>query len=132
MITTFAYLLGKEPKKKHLTQLLHPIRHIWEIIGEQLEVKHDDIMSIRLAQCNESHTNTIKLSDVLQVWIDKKTCEVSWRMIITIINNPPVEEKKVADEIHKFLARPDIINEYLPSDQPGKIKMIIIDNIILQ
>ena len=85
-------------------------------------MQHDDIMSIRLVQCNVSYANTISLSEVLQVWIDKKTCEVSWRMIITIINNPPVEEKKVADEIHKFLARPDIINEYLPSDPHGKLK----------
>ena len=121
MIATFPSLLGKEPKKKHLMELLHPIRHIWEIIGQQLEVQHDDIMSIKLAQCNVSYANTMNLSEVLQVWIDRKTCEVSWRMIITVTDKPPVEEKRVADEIRKFLARPDIMNEYLPSDPHGKL-----------
>ena len=122
MITTFPSLLDKGPKKKHLMQLLHPIRNDWENIGEQLEVPHDDIMSIR--QPNIAHDNTRKLSAVLQVWKDGKTCEFSWRMIITVINNPPVEEKRVVDEICSFLARPEIMNEYLSSDQSGKINMI--------
>ena len=125
----FPLLLGKEPNKKHLMQLLHPIRNDWENIGEQLEVPHDDIVFIR--QSNIAHDNTRKLSDVLQVWKNRKTCEYSWRKIITVIDNPPVEEKRVADEICDFLARPETMNEYLSSDQSGKIKMIIIDKAIL-
>ena len=70
--------------------------------------------------------NATKLSRVLQHWIDRKTCDISWRMIITVINDPPVEEKRVADTICDFLARPEIMNEYLLSDQPGIIEMIII------
>ena len=31
----------------------------------------------------------------------------------------------------QFLARPKTMNEHIPSDQPGKIKMIIIDKAIL-
>ena len=31
----------------------------------------------------------------------------------------------------RFLARPETMNEYILSDQPGKIKMIIIDKAIL-
>ena len=122
MITTFPSLLDKEPKKKHLMQLLHPIRNDWENIGVQLEVPHNDIVFIR--QSTIEHDNTRKLSDVLQVWIDRKTCEFSWRMILTVINNPPVEKKRVADEICDFLARPEIMNDYLSSDQSGKINMI--------
>ena len=125
----FCSLLGKEPNKKHLMQLLHPIRNDWENIGEQLEVPHDDILFIK--QCNIAHDNTRKLSDVLQVWIDKKTCEYSWKMIIAVINDPPIEKKRVADKIHEFLARLDIKNEYLHSDQPGKIKIFIIHKSIL-
>ena len=129
MIKTFPSLLGKEPKKKHLMQLLHSIRRIWDTIGEQLEVPDADILSLK--QCNIENDDTRKLSAVLRVWKNKKTCEYSWRMIITVIDEPPVEEKRVADEICDFLARPEIKNEYLLSDQPGIIKMIIINKIIL-
>ena len=69
---------------------------------------------------------TTKLSEVLQVWIDKRTCEVTWRMIITVVKEPPVEKKVVAEKIYQFLARPDIRNEYLPSYQPGKFCKIVV------
>ena len=94
-------------------------------------MQHAAIMGIKDAQGNTLHANTRNLSDVLQLWIDWKTCEVSWKKIITVINNPPVDEKSVAKEICHFLATPENMNEYLPSDQPGKIKMITNDKIIL-
>ena len=110
-------LLGKEPKKKHLMTLLHPIKFMWTTIGEQLEVPYSDIRS---AEYNEVHGDTPKLAEVLQVWIDKRTCEVSWRMIITVVKEPPIENKHIADDIYQFLSRSEIRNEYLSSYQPGK------------
>ena len=101
--------------------LLYEIKYMWNTIGEQLEVRYGDIKS---AEYNVAYDNTKKLSEVLQAWIDKGTCEVSWRMIITVLKKPPVEHNKVAEEIYKFLARPDIRNEYLSSHQPGKVKKI--------
>ena len=107
-------LLGKEPKKQHLMSLLHCIKHMWDTIGEQLAVRYGDIKS---AEYNMTYDSTKKLSEVLQVWIDKRTCEVSWRTIITVVDDPPVENKRVADEICEFLARSDIQIEYLSSGQ---------------
>ena len=100
--------------------LLHPIKYKWNIIGEQLHVCYDVIKS---AEYNVAYDNTTKLSEVLQVWKDKKTCEVSWKMIITVVDEPPLEDKKVADEMYEFLARSDIRSEYLSFNQPGKIKL---------
>ena len=111
-------LLGKKPKKKHLMTLLHKIRYTWKTIGEQLDVCYGDIKS---AEYNGAY-NTTKLSEVLQVWIDKRTCEVSWKKIITVVKEPPIEKKVVAEKMYKFLAKPDIRNEYLSSYQPGKVK----------
>ena len=99
--------------------LLHKIRYKWNTIGEQLEVRYGDIKS---AEYNVAYDHTTKLSEVLQVWIDKRTCEVSWRMIITVVKEPPIEHKVVAEKIHKFLARSNIRNEYLSSYQPGKVR----------
>ena len=130
-MTTFPSLLGKEPKKNHLMTVLHSIKYKWNIIGEQLEVPYADRMYIMSAGSNLPYDDTRKLSEVLQVWIDTKSCEVSWRTIITVIDDPPVDEKRVADEIHYFLAKPEIMNEYLLSNQLGKIKLITIDKIIL-
>ena len=110
-------LLGKEPKKLHLTSLLHNIKHMWYTIGEQLAVNYDDLKCI---EYNITYDCTKKLSEVLQVWIDKRTCEVSWRTIITVTDDPPIENKRVADEICEFLARSDIQNEYLST---GKLEL---------
>ena len=112
--------------------LLHLIKYKWNAIGEQLQVPYGDRMSIMSVGSNVPYDDTRKLSEVLQVWMDRKTCEVSWKMIITVIDDPPIKEKGVVNEIRNFLARSDIWNEYLLSDQPGKIKMILIDKIILE
>ena len=96
---------------------------MWNTIGEQLEVRYGDIKS---AEYNVAYDHTTKLSEVLQVWIDKRTCEVSWRMIIAVVKEPPVENKAVAEKIYKFLVRPDIRNEYISSDQPGKFYKIVV------
>ena len=101
--------------------LLHPIRHKWDIIAGQLGVDDGDI-----AQYEDEYDKTRKLSKVIQVWRDGKTSDVSWKMLISVVDGPPVNNKKVADEIREFLARPEIINEYLSSDQSGKIESIII------
>ena len=81
-----------------------------------------DFGDIKSLQYDVQYSDTIKLSEILQVWINKKTCEVSWEKIISVVKNRPVENTRLADEICEFLARPEIMNEYLPSDQPGKIK----------
>ena len=111
-------LLGKKPKKHHLIRLLHPISLMWYTIGELLHVNDSDLMYI--AEYNVAYDNTIQLAKVFQIWLDKRTCEVSWRTIITVVKEPLIENKHIADEIYQFLSRPDIQNEYLSSQQPGK------------
>ena len=100
--------------------LLHSIKHMWDTIGEQLAVTFGDIKS---TEYNMTYDSTKKLSEVLQVWIDKKTCEVSWKTIITVIDDPPIENKRVGDEICEFLTRSDIQNEYLST---GKLEQHLV------
>ena len=90
---------------------------MWNIIGEQLAVHYGDIKS-----AERKVDDTTILSEVLQVWIDKRTSEVSWKKIITVVEDPPVQNKQVAENIFHFLKSPDIKNEYISSDQPGKVK----------
>ena len=113
--------LDKEPKKCHLMTLLHPIKYMWNTIGGQLEVRNGDIKS---AEYNESYGDTTKLSEVLQVWMDKKTSLVCWKTIITVVEEPPVENKVVGNKIYEFLTRQEIQNEYQsPHNQTGNMKV---------
>ena len=89
--------------------LLHDVKSKWNIIGTQLSVQSDDITSIR----NKPNDDTTKLSDVLQLWIDQRSCEVSWEKIITVIKEQPVNNNRVADKIVQFLARRDIQEKYI-------------------
>ena len=105
--------------------LLHPIKYNWYAIGEQLKVDYGDIKS---AEYNMAYDDTGKLSEVLQVWINKRTCQVDWKTIVTVIEEKPIENKVVANEIYQFLTRPDIQNEYLPShDHTGKMISLLIN-----
>ena len=94
---------------------------MWNVIGEQLAVRYGDMKSV---ECNVAYDDTRKLSEVLQVWIDKRTSEVSWKKIIAVVKDPPVQNKQVAEKIFHFLNSPGIKNEYLSSDQLGKVKKI--------
>ena len=98
--------------------LLHDIKYKWDIIGVQLAVSNNDIMC---AEDGTPNNCTRKLSKILQVWIDKRTSKVSWKEIITVVENPPIENKQVVKKIFYFLKRHDIRNEYLFSCQPGKV-----------
>ena len=101
------------PKKKDLLSLLNPIEYMWDIIAELLGVKYGKVKS---SQQEETH-NTRRLSDVLQSWIDSKSSEVSWKMVITVVENPPVENKVVAETIINFLSRPDTHSRYCSFNQ---------------
>ena len=128
VIMEISFLLDKVPKKRHLMMLLHPIKYKWNTFGEQLEVPYGDIKS---AMYKEACGDTRKLSEVLQIWIDKRTRPVHWQTIITVVEKPPVENKAVADEIYQFLTRPDIQNEYLSSHyQTGKRKVYYLLNVL--
>ena len=109
--------------------LLHPIKYMWDVIREQLEVPYGDIKS---ADYNEAYGDTTKFSEVLQVWMNKKTRLVCWQTIITVVEEPPINNKIVADDIYQFLSRPDIQNEYLSSHHhTGKFQIVILMIIFL-
>ena len=94
--------------------LLHPIKYQWNIIGEQLNVQYGQIKS---AEYNVTYNDTMNLSEVLQVWIDRRSYQVTWRVILAAIDEPLVENVKVRDEIRQFLNRPEIYHQYCSEQQ---------------
>ena len=99
----------KEPKKVHLQRVLGSIQHKWREIGEALEIPNGTIKSIdHDARYNDSN----KLSEVLQTWIDTQTSDVTWRNVIDVIKEYPVNEPGLAKTIPDFLANPKISSKY--------------------
>ena len=123
-------LLGKAPKMNHLMTLLSKIRFKWEEIGGQLEISAHELENAKME--NGLQNNTQKLAYMLRKWNDTKSCEFSWRKIISVVEEPPVENKNVAEEIRQFLARPVSQHEYIPQDKSGKINIVFIINFFVR
>ena len=51
---------------------------------------------------------------VLLLWmIERPVNEVCWERIISVINDPPIEDKDVANKMCPFLKETDVHNKYL-------------------
>lgn len=104
-----SFCIDEKPQKLHLQKLLSSIKYQWRIIGEALQVRHEDIMSL---EYNSTYDNTIRLSQVLQFWMDQMKTPVSWHTIIKAIEEPPIDNATIAQEICLFLSQPDTQSEY--------------------
>ena len=74
-----------------------------------MEIPDERIQSIK----NDPHYNeTHKLSEVLQTWISTQPSDVTWRNLIDVIAEYPVNEPVLAKNIPDFLANPKIFSKY--------------------
>ena len=104
---SFWFYTDKHPDKLDLQKLLAPIKHQWRPIGEALKVDHGSIISV---ENNATYTDTVRLSHILQLWMDQKPSPVTWRTIIDAIEDPPVKSSAIANKIVLFLLQPDTIS----------------------
>ena len=95
--TVFYLLIGQ---KRDLIRLLNPIAYNWRQLGEALGIKYGHLESILNNRCRD----TDRLSDVLQLWFDEQTSQVTWKTIITAVELPPVNNPSVADNMRKYLS----------------------------
>ena len=91
--------------------LLNKIKTKWEIIGTQLEVNQAEIVHTKVKMGLKNDTQM--LAHILQLWSNKRSCETSWRKIISVVEEPPIGDKEIAEEIIQFLTRPNIQHEYI-------------------
>lgn len=99
-------------------RLLHKLRSKWDEIGRQLDISQYEIENAK----RESglYENTDKLSYILRKWNDQRPCPVCWKKIVSVIEDPPIEDKTVAHEMREFLIRDDIREEYISPDLKEK------------
>ena len=95
----FTLSLETHPYKLHIQRALAPIKYKWRHIGEGLEIPYDIIQSINR---NPQYDDTLKLSEILQYWIDINKPSVTWRTIIEVIKKEPVNEPGQAEAILKL------------------------------
>ena len=113
--------LAKEPKKVHLQHVLGPIEYKWREIGEALEIPDGKIQSI---DYNPRYNDTNKLSVVLQIWINTHSANVTWRNLINVIREHPVNEPALAKTIPDFLANPEISKHYIEHASKSLVEKI--------
>ena len=78
------FYVDKKPQKLDLQRLLAPIEYRWQIIGEALQINHGTIMSL---ETNVTYDNTLRLSRILQKWMDQKPAFVSWVQLLKQLRN---------------------------------------------
>ena len=71
----------------------------WQEIGDLLGVYPDtiDVLS------HSSFSNEVKMSKVLQSWLDNEPTPVTWGNIIGVIEGP-LQKKQLAIEIREYLS----------------------------
>ena len=69
---------------------------MWRDLGELLGVHSGTIKSLSTSPCND----LIKMSDILQSWLDNEPTPVTWNNIIDKIEGP-LQNKRFANEIRQ-------------------------------
>ena len=93
-------LWKQTPRKFDLSQLLAPLVHKWYDIGNALQIDESLLRSLH-EETNLS--NDIKLSVVLQRWMDIESVPVTWETIIEVVESPSFNNKRLGQEIRNFL-----------------------------
>ena len=81
-----------------MLRLLYPIYGKWQEIGDLLGVDADTIESLSTS----TFSNQVKMSKMLQSWLDNEPTPATWDNILDIIEGP-LQKKTFADEIRQKL-----------------------------
>ena len=71
----------------------------WSEVGLALKVSSNDLQSIR----DMTGSTKVKLSEVINSWMDTKSSPFTWKNLILAIEGPIVNNKSKADEIREYL-----------------------------
>ena len=102
-------ILSKVPKKKDVFELLMPIKDKWYLIGDSLEVNTGELESLMIS----NNSTEVKLSIVINKWLDEKSNEATWEVLLEEVEGPIVNNRQIGDDIRIFLKRPDVYSKYV-------------------
>ena len=95
-------VLKKVPNKLEVERLLFDLRARWNTIGNALEVDSGTLDGLKIS----NQPNDLKLAEVIKTWIDTGRPSVTWETLIKAIEEPPVNHKRIANEIRVHLGIP--------------------------
>ena len=72
----------------------------WQEIGDLLGVDSNTIEGL----CHSNYSDQVKMSKMLQSWLDNEPSPVTWGSIISILDGP-LQKKSLAIEICQFLVK---------------------------
>ena len=108
-------VLDKTPEKYDLLELLAEVQDRWFDIGEMLKVNNASLKCLRQSNLSDS----TKLADTLQLWIDSASSPVTWGTIVEVLRTDYINLPRVADKIEdklstqlydKYCHRPSNVN----------------------
>ena len=97
-IGTLFYYTAYKPEKHVLLRLLSSIIKKWQEIGDLLGVDPVTIETL----CYSNFSDEVKMSKMLQSWLDNEPTPATWDNIISILEGP-LQMKSLAMEICQFL-----------------------------
>ena len=90
-----------------LLRLLSSITAKWQQMGDLLGVDPNTIETL----CYSSFSDDVKMSKMLQSWLDNEPTPATWNNIISVIEGP-LQKKSLATEICQFLGSTPGMNSY--------------------
>ena len=94
----FFTLTDEKPRKHILLRMLSSVNSKWCEIGDLLGVDSYTIESMY----NSFYPDQVKMSKVLQSWLDNEPTPVTWDNIINVIEGP-LQKKSLAIEMRELL-----------------------------
>ena len=92
------YYTANKPEKYVLLRFLCSIATKWQMMGDLLGVDSRTIERL----CYSTFSDEVKMSKMLQSWLDNEPTPVTWDNIISILEGP-LQKKSLAVEICQFL-----------------------------
>ena len=85
-----------------------PIKDRWEFIGISLEVDSGELNCLKTSN-NLPERN---LLIVIEKWLEGKSNEATWEVLLEEVEGPIINSRKIADDIRTFLKKPKVYTRY--------------------
>ena len=85
-----------------------PIKDKWYIIGVSLEVNTGELDSLKIS----NNSTEMNLSTVINKWLEEKSNEATWDMLLEEVEGPIVNNRQIGDDIRTFLKKPKVYTKY--------------------
>ena len=98
-LSDISNILKKTPNEEDLFSLVYTVSDKWYDIGISLQVRRDVLDDLRQSEDD----NLTKLSKVINIWKDTKSSSVTWEKIISVMEDPVIDKREIADGIRQNL-----------------------------